>query len=79
MMFDALKKVRDTLAKIPVANLPADTLHALVEAIEELDDAMVATVRAERYARTLPEPVDITPDYLAIFAGSATTGGELVA
>lgn len=79
MKFEKLKRVRDALAKIPVTQLDHDTLHALIAAIDDLDDAMVADERAVNYARSLPVPQDITPDYLAIFAGTATTGGELVA
>jgi len=77
-MFLKLKALRDQLASVPAFRVDAETRKALVEAIDELDDAMVADLRAERYARMLPEPTDLTPEYLAMFAGSATTG-ELVA
>ena len=72
--FDKLKSVRGKLAAIPAHAVDAATRKEIVAALEDLDDAMVTDLRAERYARTLPTPYDITTEYLAMFAGSATTG-----
>lgn len=45
--FAALKKVRETLASCACVNVEPATHAALLDAIDELDNAMVAEKRAE--------------------------------
>lgn len=79
MMFERLKAVRDKLASVPAFACDPETRRELVQAIDELDDAMVMEVRAMQYARNLPAPTtDYTDELLAMFAGSATTHTEMV-
>ena len=55
-MFARLKELRDKLASIPAFAVDAETMVELVNAINELDDAMVMWVRAENHVRDLPRP-----------------------
>lgn len=50
-MFTRLKALRDQLASVPSALCDAETRRAIVQAIDELDDAMVLDVRAQQLVR----------------------------
>lgn len=58
-MFAQLKRVRDVLASVKVVTTDPETVRALVEAIEELDDAMVMWMRAETFARVNREAAPV--------------------
>jgi lactam utilization protein B len=49
-----LERVRQHLALIRMVQTEPATVQALTEAIEDLDDLLVAEVRAERYAKDNP-------------------------
>lgn len=54
MMFDALRNVRNRLhAVLLTVPVGSENATALIEAIDELDDAMVMDVRAQTYAADL--------------------------
>lgn len=78
MMFEKLKRLREKLASVPAFACDPETRKTLVEAIDELDDAMVAEVRAMQYARNVPAATDHTMELIALFAGSATTHTEVL-
>lgn len=78
MMFLRLEQLRAKLASVPAFACDAETRKALLDAINELDDAMVQETRTNHYLRTLaPESPEYANEWLALFAGS-TTCGELV-
>lgn len=63
-MFAKLKAVRDTLKSVQLVTTEPATVTALLEAIEELDDAMVMDVRAHDTLRLMPATPLLTADDL---------------
>ena len=51
MMFTRLSELRAQLAAIPSVKVDAETRAAIVNAIDALDDAMVAEARADEVAK----------------------------
>lgn len=73
MMFTRLSELRAQLAAIPSVKVDAETRAAIVNAIDALDDAMVAEARAHEAAR-------MADDFslLAQIHGSATVNHKVL-
>jgi hypothetical protein len=72
--FTKLRALREKLASIPSHLVDAETRASLVDAIRELDDAMVMDQRAADIARlTNNATVDMVDFYTHTFGGMAVT------